>query len=71
MSATKTGRQSPPPENQSGAQQQDVPSKGKIAPEYKPDPEKSQRESEGTKNTQLQSNPEHPFEKVEESKGQR
>ena len=68
MSAPNPGRQSPPPERQSGAQQQDVPSMGKIAPEYKPDPEQSQRESEHSKNTRLESNPEHPLAKVEEEK---
>lgn len=70
MSAPKSGQQSPPPERQTGAQQQDVPSKGKISEEYKPDPEAAKRESEGARNT-LQSNPEHPFEKAEEARKQR
>ncbi|RJE20259.1 hypothetical protein PHISCL_07392 [Aspergillus sclerotialis] len=68
MSAQRSGRQSPPPESQSGAQQQEVPSMGKIAPEYMPDPEKSQRESEDTKLTRLESNPKHPLEDIEQEK---
>lgn len=68
MSATHSGRQSPPPEEQTGAQQQEVPGKGKIMPEYKPDPGYARRESVNMRDTRLQSNPEHPLEKVEEGK---
>ncbi|RMJ25480.1 hypothetical protein PHISP_03629 [Aspergillus sp. HF37] len=67
MSARLSGRQSPAPEEQS-AQQQEVPSLGKIAPEYKPDPNHARRESVKMRDTRLQSNPEHPLEQIEAEK---
>lgn len=68
MSAPLSGRQSPPPEEQTGAQEQDVPSQGKIAQEYKPSPEHAKRESVHMRDTQMQSNPQHPLEQTEEEK---
>lgn len=69
MSAPKAGRQSPDPENQSGAQQQDVPGLGKVLPEYAPPEgdEYSKQSSERTK-SELKSNPVHPLEKVQGEK---
>lgn len=69
MSAPNAGRQSPPPESQSGAQQQDPPASGKIggnAP--RPASDFAQHESDEQKNQSLKSNPEHPLDKVEEAK---
>lgn len=68
MSAPSSGRQSPPPESQSGIQQQDPPASGKIgASSERPGPEFAQKESDKQKG-QLGSNPEHPLEKIEAAK---
>lgn len=68
MSAQLSGRQSPDPERQSGIQQQDPPSSGKIGPSSsRPDPEFAQHQSEDDKQ-RLKSNPEHPLEKIEAEK---
>lgn len=66
MSAPLSGRQSPPPEEQTGAQEQDVPSQGRIVQEYKPSPGHAKRESVHMRDTQMQSNPQHPLEQAEE-----
>lgn len=68
MSAPNPGRQSPPPERQSGSQQQDPVAAGKAAPEYRGDPTRSRRESEEFKNTRLESNPTHRLEELEAQK---
>ena len=68
MSAPNSGRQSPPPERQSGAQQQDPVAAGKAAPEHRGDPTHSRRESEEFKNTRLESNPTHRLEQIEAQK---
>ena len=68
MSAQHSGTQPPPPEQQSGRQLHDVPSAGKMPPEYRADPEQMERESAKMRDTKLQSNPEHPLEKIEAEK---
>lgn len=70
MSAQASGRQSPPPESQSGIQQQDPPASGKIGASTapRPAPEYPQQESNAQKEGMLKSNPEHPLEKVEGAK---
>lgn len=69
MSAPYPGRQSPPPERQSGAQQGDPPASGKIGnPSVRPESDFAQQESDQHKAHGLQSNPEHPLEKVEAAK---
>jgi hypothetical protein len=68
MSAPYPGRQSPPPERQSGAQQGDPPASGKIAdPSVRPAPEYAQHESDEQK-AHLESNPEPRLEKIEAAK---
>lgn len=69
MSAQLSGRQSPDPERQSGIQQQDPPSSGKIgaSSSSRPAPEFAQQKSDEEKQ-HLQSNPEHPLEKIEAEK---
>ena len=63
MSAPLPGRQSPDPETQTGAQQQDPPSAGREPDEYKPkDPEYAKRQSDKEKFHDLRSNPVHPLE---------
>lgn len=69
MSAPFSGRQSPPPESQSGIQQQEPPASGKIgASTEHPAPEFAQQASDAQKESQLESNPEHPLEKIEAAK---
>lgn len=71
MSAPASGRQSPPPERQSGIQQQDPPASGKIgdaSSSSRPAPEFAQQESEAQKANVLTSNPEHPLDKIEAAK---
>lgn len=68
MSAPNAGRQSPDPERQTGAQQQDPVSSGRTAPEYRGEPNHSKRESDATKYTKLESNPHHPLEDIEARK---
>lgn len=68
MSAQNAGRQSPDPSRQSGAQQQEVPSAGKIVPEFRTkNPDEGQAESERTK-TRLTSNPQNRYEKMQGEK---
>ncbi|KAI9835025.1 MAG: hypothetical protein M1838_005404 [Thelocarpon superellum] len=59
MSSTNQGRQSPDPERQSGAQQQDAPSSGKFADGGSFDGSNAgnQQQSEKTKAEGLESNP--------------
>lgn len=65
----RSGRQSPPPERQSGIQQRDPPSSGKIGDSSsRPAPEFAQQESDQSKSNTLTSNPEHPLEKIEADK---
>ncbi|RAL11670.1 uncharacterized protein BO97DRAFT_425331 [Aspergillus homomorphus CBS 101889] len=62
MSAPNSGRQSPPPESQTGAQQQSPPSQGQTGQTYSTRTgQASQEQSENTKSS-LQSNPKHPLE---------
>ncbi|KGO76891.1 hypothetical protein PITC_005180 [Penicillium italicum] len=68
MSAPLPGRQSPSPERQSGAQQQDTPGSGKTNVGKHQAPDFSQKSSEDFKNTVLTSNPEPPYEKIEAEK---
>merc|ERR1712187_33905 len=68
MSAPNPGRQSPDPERQPGAQQQDVPGSGKTEVGEHPAPEFSQQSSEYFRDHVLTSNPEHPLEKIEAEK---
>ncbi|KAJ5133459.1 hypothetical protein N7448_001513 [Penicillium atrosanguineum] len=69
MSAPYPGRQSPPPERQSGAQGNDPPASGKIGnSSVRPGPEFGQQESDKSKAHGLESNPTHPLEKLEEAK---
>ncbi|PYI05830.1 hypothetical protein BO78DRAFT_397682 [Aspergillus sclerotiicarbonarius CBS 121057] len=63
MSAPRAGRQSPPPERQTGAQQQDPPSEGKAHPQYAPPEHSAQDQTAG-----LSSNPKHPLEDIESAK---
>lgn len=67
MSAPRSGRQSPDPERQPGAQQQDTPGLGKATPNAAPSDQYAQEKSEQTK-AGLQSNPEHPLEKAAREK---
>ncbi|KAJ5804963.1 hypothetical protein N7474_010850 [Penicillium riverlandense] len=68
MSARLSGRQSPPEERQSGAQQRDPPGSGKTNVGDHPPSGSAQQKSEEHKKFQLQSNPEHPLEKIEADK---
>ncbi|KAJ5870505.1 hypothetical protein N7455_005446 [Penicillium solitum] len=68
MSAPYPGRQSPSPERQSGAQQQDTPGTGKTDVGKHPEPDFSQHSSEHFRDNVLTSNPEHPLEKIEAEK---
>ncbi|KAJ5473887.1 hypothetical protein N7475_003453 [Penicillium sp. IBT 31633x] len=68
MSARLSGRQSPPPECQSGAQQQDTPGTGRTDVGKHPDPNHSRRSSEDFKEHGLKSNPEPLYEKAEAAK---
>jgi hypothetical protein len=67
MSAPNAGRQSPDPERQTGAQQQDVPGSGKTVPNAAPSDQHAKDKSEQTKSG-LQSNPTHPLEKAAKEK---
>ncbi|PYH47596.1 uncharacterized protein BP01DRAFT_354801 [Aspergillus saccharolyticus JOP 1030-1] len=68
MSAPNSGRQSPPPESQTGAQQQSPPSKGQTGETYSTrSGGAAQEQSENTKSG-LQSNPKHPLEDIEAAK---
>ncbi|PKX98814.1 uncharacterized protein P174DRAFT_447393 [Aspergillus novofumigatus IBT 16806] len=58
MSAQNSGRQSPPPETQSGAQQQDPPRRERPSPSFV-----------ATRSIRsLESNPKHPLEDIEAAK---
>ncbi|KAJ5881980.1 uncharacterized protein N7529_000652 [Penicillium soppii] len=67
MSAPNPGRQSPEPETQSGAQQQDTPGTGRTSVGTHPSPGHSAHESEKTKST-LESNPAHRLAEIEAEK---
>ncbi|RAH47045.1 uncharacterized protein BO95DRAFT_359712 [Aspergillus brunneoviolaceus CBS 621.78] len=68
MSAPNSGRQSPPPESQTGAQQQSPPSQGQTGQTYETRPgQAAQEQSENTKSS-LSSNPKHPLEDIESAK---
>ncbi|KAE8390764.1 hypothetical protein BDV23DRAFT_154307 [Aspergillus alliaceus] len=62
MSAPRSGRQSPPPEHQTGAQQQDPPSSGHTSQGIHKDTS-GRSQVEG-----LTSNPKHPLEDIEAKK---
>lgn len=68
MSAPYEGRQSPPPERQSGIQQGMPPASGKIASSSRPPPEFAQQKSDETKNFKLESNPVHKLGQIEAEK---
>ncbi|KAJ5172573.1 hypothetical protein N7492_005166 [Penicillium capsulatum] len=69
MSAQLSGRQSPPPERQSGIQQQEPPASGKIgSSSSRPDPEFAQHQSDEEKQHTLTSNPVHRLEQIEAEK---
>jgi hypothetical protein len=68
MSAPNAGRQSPPPERQSGSQQQDTPGTGRTSVGSHPSPEHASHASEEFKQKHMPSNPEHPLEKIEADK---
>jgi len=63
MSSQNAGRQSPPPEEQTGAQQQDVPGSGKGVDDQTSNKETSKVELEG-----LESNPTHVLDEHVEKK---
>ncbi|KAK6814744.1 hypothetical protein RU639_009875 [Aspergillus parasiticus] len=65
MSAPNSGRQSPPPEKQTGAQQQDPIASGHTQHGIHGD---SKKASEDTKFHGLESNPKHPLEDIEAKK---
>lgn len=65
MSAPNQGRQSPDPERQTGAQQQDPPSSGNIDSNLKGSSQQSRQETQASG---LSSNPKHVLEDVEEKK---
>ncbi|QRD91738.1 hypothetical protein F9C07_5785 [Aspergillus flavus] len=65
MSAPNSGRQSPPPEKQTGAQQQDPVASGHTQHGIHGD---SKGASEDTKLHGLESNPKHPLEDIEAKK---
>ncbi|CBF70377.1 uncharacterized protein ANIA_06005 [Aspergillus nidulans FGSC A4] len=72
MSAQFSGRQSPPPESQTGAQENSPPGSGRTDPKFAPPPEyapKSSSEGEGQSQTAgLSSNPKHILEDIEAAK---
>ncbi|KAH8690811.1 hypothetical protein BGW36DRAFT_389371, partial [Talaromyces proteolyticus] len=67
MSAQKSGRQSPPPEGQSGPQLHDVPGTGKSIPNAAPSDEHAKQSSDQAL-AGLQSNPVHPLEQAAREK---
>ncbi|KAL9107709.1 MAG: hypothetical protein Q9227_007424 [Pyrenula ochraceoflavens] len=66
MSAPNEGRQSPPPERQTGAQLHDPPAGGKAG--AAPSETHAQEVSDKTKHEGLESNPTHPLEAAAEEK---
>ncbi|KAF2746555.1 hypothetical protein M011DRAFT_487313 [Sporormia fimetaria CBS 119925] len=65
MSAQNTGRQSPPPESQSGAQQQDTPA-GNVNKQGGAPSQDYAKEASDDQKSKLSSNPEHPLAKHSE-----
>lgn len=76
MSARFSGRQSPPPESQTGAQENSPPGSGRTDAKFAPPPEYAPKtaESHQDKNEEqsqlsgLTSNPVHPLEEIEARK---
>ncbi|KAJ5368501.1 uncharacterized protein N7496_008261 [Penicillium cataractarum] len=69
MSAPYPGRQSPEPETQSGIQQRDPPSHGKLGdPSTRQAPEFSYEKPEAKAPVLDGSNPKHPLEDIEAAK---
>ncbi|KAJ5105564.1 hypothetical protein NUU61_002911 [Penicillium alfredii] len=68
MSAPRSGRQSPPEERQSGAQQRDPPGSGKANLDGHPPPAEFPQQRSDEEKSRLPSNPEHPLEKIEAAK---
>ncbi|KAI9036699.1 uncharacterized protein KD926_001393 [Aspergillus affinis] len=66
MSAPNQGRQSPSPERQTGAQQQEPPSSGNINPQYKSSSSSSRDQTQ--QGGGLSSNPKHILEDIEAKK---
>lgn len=67
MSAPHPGRQSPSPERQSGAQQQDTPGTGRTGLGSHPSPEEVSRAAKEFQE-RMESNPEHPLDRIEAEK---
>lgn len=65
MSAPNAGRQSPDPERQTGAQQQDAPSTGQISDDVS---DENQQQSHETKEEGLSSNPKGPLDDAADEK---
>ncbi|KAL3489710.1 hypothetical protein BJX62DRAFT_238839 [Aspergillus germanicus] len=80
MSARLSGRQSPPPESQTGAQENSPPGSGRTDPKFAPPPEYAPKTAESHKGKDddermsgtagLTSNPVHPLEEIEAAKTQ-
>ncbi|KAL4914726.1 hypothetical protein BDW62DRAFT_137646 [Aspergillus aurantiobrunneus] len=78
MSAPYAGRQSPPPETQTGAQENSPPGSGRVDPKFAPPPEyapktmdSQQRQRKSVEESQtagLSSNPIHILDDIEERK---
>jgi hypothetical protein len=68
MSAPYPGRQSPEPETQSGAQQRDPPSTGKLGSSLYRAPEFSYERGDPKAGAGLESNPTQRYEEVEAAK---
>lgn len=67
MSAPNAGRQSPEPERQPGAQQQEATGSGKVNPNAAPSDDFSKAKSDENK-ASLGSNPTHPLESYAKEK---
>ncbi|CEL01275.1 hypothetical protein ASPCAL00863 [Aspergillus calidoustus] len=78
MSARLSGRQSPPPEAQTGAQENSPPGSGRTDAKFAPPPEYAPKAAEAHKGKDddermsgtagLTSNPVHPLEEIEAAK---
>ncbi|RDW90673.1 uncharacterized protein DSM5745_02448 [Aspergillus mulundensis] len=74
MSAQFSGRQSPPPERQTGAQENSPPGSGRTDPKFAPPPEYAPKTAEAQGSAQesqtagLSSNPKHILEDIENAK---
>ncbi|KAI9756930.1 MAG: hypothetical protein M1815_002496 [Lichina confinis] len=68
MSAPNAGRQSPEPENQSGAQQQSAPGSGKVTDQPESLGDENKQQSDRTKMNELESNPKGPLEDAAKGK---